>query len=404
MGGGRPEAGRTAGFGQGSPGTWYARAMPETRSIWKARTAVAGLVLFTGASTLAAGALFRQANPGFDYRTVPPPHAETEADLRTRGIGLPEAIEIAERETDGGVASAAAYIRREAPLDSIRVLVHHDFGTATRLILDADTGTVLERIDVPRLPGEPVDGEPIEGPNGVRWYVLAEGEGDPPPSDDSNVQIEYTGWLLDGTQFDASSNTGRPLTLPLSTFLPGWASGMRDMRPGERRKLLIGPEGAFGGLGNAPSIPPNATLVIDVSLIKIVDFVTVPKTLPGWAVEGPATKREDGLQWWDLDAGDPEGEAIPSLEAIVELHIIGYLTDGTVFTRTRDESGNGSPILIDLRRWLTGPAEGLIGLAPGARRKLIVPAQLAYGSTGRRIVPPRATVIFDIEVVGLADR
>jgi FKBP-type peptidyl-prolyl cis-trans isomerase len=361
-------------------------------------------VLFAGASALAAGALVRQANPGFDYRTVPPPHAETEEELRTRGIGLTEAIEIAERETGGGVAAAAAYIRREAPLDAIRVLVHHDFGTATRFILDADTGTVLERIEVPRLPGDPVQGELIDGPDGVRWYVLAEGAGDPPPTDDSNVQIEYTGWLLDGTQFDASMDIGRPLTLPLSTFLPGWSAGMRDMRPGERRKLIIGPEGAFGGMGNPPAIPPNATLVIDVTLLKVVDYVSVPKTLPGWPVEGPSTERGDGLQWWDLDAGDPEGEAIPNLDAIVELHLTGYLTDGTVFTRTRDEAGNGSPIRIDLRRWLTGPAEGLIGLAPGARRKLIVPAALAYGSTGRRMVPPRATVIFDIEVLGLVDR
>ncbi len=362
--------------------------------------AAAAVVLTAGAATIAAR---MPGGPGFDYRTVPPPHARTEARLREASIGLRRAIEIAVAETGGGIVASAAHVRREEPLDAISLLVHHD-GQATGLLLESRTGAVLERWSVPRLPGAAVVGEPVAGPGGVSWYVLEEGRGDPPPTGDSNVRIEYDGWLLDGTRFDSSRDIGRPVTLPLSNFLPGWAAGMRDMRPGERRKLIVPPDGAFGGMGNPPMIPPDATLVIDVTLLKVVDYVNLPATIPGWTVAAPAERRADGLSWWDLDPGDPAGEPVPDLDAIVELHLTGYLTDGTVFTDSRGADGMGSPLRVDLRRWLTGPAEAIVGLRPGARRKVVAPAHLAYGTSGRRTVPPRATVILDIELLGMVDR
>jgi peptidylprolyl isomerase len=363
----------------------------------------AGAATIAVAAAAAAVAVRAPGGPGFDYRTVPPPHARTEARLRAESIGLARAIEIAVRETGGGVVASAAHVRRTEPLDAISLLVHHD-GLATRLLLESGSGAVLERRSVPRLPGAAVEGEPIDGPDGVSWYVLEEGRGDPPPTADSNVRIEYDGWLLDGTRFDSSRDIGRPVTLPLSNFLPGWAAGMREMRPGERRKLIVPPEGAFGAMGNPPLIPPDATLVIDVTLLKVVDYVNLPATIPGWPVTEPPVRREDGLCWWDLQAGDPEGDAVPDLDAIVEIHLRGYLTDGTVFTDSRGADGLGRPLRIDLRRWLTGPAEAIVGLRPGARRKVVAPAALAYGTSGRRTVPPRATIILDIELLGMVDR
>ncbi len=368
------------------------------------RTAASLLVAAIGASAVAGVLAVRQAAPGFDFRTVPPPHAETESALRARGTSLVEAIAIAERVTGGGIAAEAASVRRAEPHDTVSVLVYHDDGDASRVLVDAATGSVLERTAVPRLPGDPVEGEPVEGPSGVRWWVLEEGAGDPPPTDDSNVRVEYAGYLLDGTRFDSTEAIGRPVTLPLSSFLPGWALGMRDMLPGERRKLLVPSELAFGALGNPPSIPPDATLVIDVTLERVVDFVNLPETIPGWRVEGEPTRTESGLRWWEVEAGDPAGQAVPGLDAIVELHVTGYLTDGSTFTRTRDEAGGGAPIRVDLRRWLTGAAEGVVGMRPGDRRKLVVPGRLGYGSTGRRRVPPNATLIMDVEMIGFADR
>lgn len=384
-------------------------SMPRSRPPRPARCGIPSAALASGAVSIAVAAaaatvaVRMPGGPGFDYRTVPPPHAATEARLRAGSIGLARAIEIAVRETGGGIVASAAHVRRTEPLDAISLLVHHD-GLATRLLLESRTGTVLERQGVPRLPGAAVEGEPVAGPAGVTWYVLQEGQGDPPPTDDSNVRIEYDGWLLDGTRFDSSSDIGRPVTLPLSNFLPGWAAGMRGMRPGERRKLIVPPEGAFGRMGNPPMIPPDATLVIDVTLLKVVDYVNLPATIPGWPVAEPPVRREDGLAWWDLDAGDSEADPVPDLDAIVELHVTGYLTDGTVFTDSRGEDGLGRPLRIDLRRWLPGPADAVIGLRPGARRKVVAPATLAYGTSGRRTVPPRATVILDIELLGMVDR
>jgi FKBP-type peptidyl-prolyl cis-trans isomerase len=73
---------------------------------------------------------------------------------------------------------------------------------------------------------------------------------------------------MDGTQFESSRDRGKPVTLPLSSFIKGWAEGVSMMKPGGRRLLIIPPGLAYGSQSGR-GIPANATLVFDVELVSI---------------------------------------------------------------------------------------------------------------------------------------
>ena len=91
------------------------------------------------------------------------------------------------------------------------------------------------------------------------------------------VQVNYTGWLYDGTkpenkgqQFDAST-AGLPLTFWLGTgqVIQGWEQGVPGMRVGGRRRLIIPSSLAYGRAGAGIAIPPNASLVFDIELVSV---------------------------------------------------------------------------------------------------------------------------------------
>jgi len=85
------------------------------------------------------------------------------------------------------------------------------------------------------------------------------------------VEVHYTGWLTDGTKFDSSLDRGRPYSFRIGDVPPavieGWDKGIRGMRVGGKRKLVIPPELGYGPDGRLPVIPRNATLVFDVELM-----------------------------------------------------------------------------------------------------------------------------------------
>lgn len=85
------------------------------------------------------------------------------------------------------------------------------------------------------------------------------------------LHIHYTGTLEDGTEFDSSIPRDQPLTLTLGhgQVIKGWDQGLLGMCEGERRKLIIPPELAYGEAGAPPKIPEAATLIFDVELVKI---------------------------------------------------------------------------------------------------------------------------------------
>jgi FKBP-type peptidyl-prolyl cis-trans isomerase FkpA len=84
------------------------------------------------------------------------------------------------------------------------------------------------------------------------------------------VEVDYTGWLLDGKQFDSSKGRG-PFAFALGggQVIKGWDQGVVGMKVGGKRKLTIPPELGYGMRGFPGVIPAQATLVFEVELLAV---------------------------------------------------------------------------------------------------------------------------------------
>lgn len=103
--------------------------------------------------------------------------------------------------------------------------------------------------------------------SGLQYEVIEEGNGESPGATDQ-VQVHYTGELLNGDVFDSSRERGEPVTFGLNQVIPGWTEGLQLMSEGARYKLYIPSELAYGQGGNQ-AIGPNETLVFDVELLAV---------------------------------------------------------------------------------------------------------------------------------------
>jgi FKBP-type peptidyl-prolyl cis-trans isomerase FklB len=106
--------------------------------------------------------------------------------------------------------------------------------------------------------------------SGLQFEVVKKADGAQPKATDV-VTVHYEGKLTDGSVFDSSVERGSPIDLPVSGVIPGWVEGLQLMHVGEKYKLYIPSELAYGEQSPTPAIPANSVLVFDLELIAIKD-------------------------------------------------------------------------------------------------------------------------------------
>jgi len=122
------------------------------------------------------------------------------------------------------------------------------------------------------------EGQPkvVSTPSGLKYIDDKTGTGKEAKKG-TTVTVHYTGWLYKegkkDKKFDSSLDRKQPFSFPLGAgrVIKGWDEGVAGMKEGGKRTLIIPPDLGYGNRGAGDVIPPNATLIFEVELIKVAD-------------------------------------------------------------------------------------------------------------------------------------
>lgn len=249
----------------------------------------------------------------------------------------------------------------------------------------------------------------------------------PLTKDGTAVLVNYTGWLYDpskpdgkGDQFDSSIGRNTPFgfIIGVGRVIKGWDRGTQGMHEKGKRTLLIPAELAYGER-ERPKIPANSALIFDIEIHQILNAgggaqqgsapaapapSPIPNTTKVIMPTDPLPAEVSELHIINRTVGT--GKTAESGTVIV--HYTGWLYDakapegkGAKFDSSVDRK---EPFSFPLGggRVIRGWDVGVAGMKEGGKRTLIIPPGMGYGSRGAGgVIPPNATLLFDVELLGV---
>ncbi|KAE8022907.1 hypothetical protein FH972_008668 [Carpinus fangiana] len=231
------------------------------------------------------------------------------------------------------------------------------------------------------------------GKTGLKKKLVKEGEGWETPTTGDEVEVHYTGTLLDGTPFDSSRDRGIPFKFKLGQgqVIKGWDEGIKTMKKGEKAIFTIPSELAYGESGSPPTIPPNATLQFDVELLSWTSVRDICK-------DGGIFKKilAEGEKW---EYPKNLVEVFVKYEARLEDGTLISKSDGVEFTV---EDGYFCPALEKAVKTMKKGEKVLLTVKPQCELRSCLLIRLHMGrpaSGDEAAVPPNATLHITLELI-----
>jgi FKBP-type peptidyl-prolyl cis-trans isomerase len=221
--------------------------------------------------------------------------------------------------------------------------------------------------------------------SGLATKVITPGSGRDHPTAEDLVRVHYTGWKTDGTMFDSSVASGKPVTFPVNRVIAGFSEGLKLMVPGEKRRLWIPEALAYKGARE-----PKGMLVFDVELVDMPNRAPSDVSAP----PADAKKTASGLAYKVLAQG--VGGRHPKPSSQVTVHYTGWTTNGKMFDSSIVK---GQPATFPVDGVIPGWTEGLQLMVEGEKARFWIPENLAYKGQSA----PYGMLVFDVELIKISE-
>ncbi|KAF0701198.1 Aste57867_8307 [Aphanomyces stellatus] len=219
-------------------------------------------------------------------------------------------------------------------------------------------------------------------PTSVVLDVILDGDVATYPREGDTVTVNYVG-ILDsgGRKFDSSYDREEPFsfTLGVGNVIQGWDEALLRMSLNESARVWIPSDLAYGASGVGNVVPPFADLIFEIHLLAINGIEISPRVQIQRQVPG------DGIYF-------------PKPGDTVTVHYVGTFTNGEKFDSSRDR-GIPFSFIVGKGSVIKGWEEGIPQLSTGEKALLKIPYQLAYGEHGRRSIPAKSDLIFEVELL-----
>ncbi|KAL6216712.1 hypothetical protein ACLB2K_009931 [Fragaria x ananassa] len=227
---------------------------------------------------------------------------------------------------------------------------------------------------------------------GIVKKILEKGKGSESPGDLDQVLVKYRAALVDGTVVAETPEEGIEFYVKDGHFCPALPKSIRTMKRGEKARLIVQPQYAFGEEGRDAnngfqSIPPASVLNIDIELMSfkpVIDVTGDGKVLKKILKEGESTSSAH------------EG-------ATVTVSYIARLEDGTVFEKRGVDGSQPLEFITDEEQVIAGFDRAVATMKKGEQAILTIHPDFGFGSVEVRrdlaVVPPSSSIVFEVEML-----